>query len=323
MILPTRDFSKIMAQPFEPSLEVRELEGLIPGIPDGLVALAAPVIAYWVLSIFFHILDVYELAEKYRIHPSEEEISRNKVTMKEVIREVLLQHFLQTVAGLVVYVFEPKQKTGFEMADMWHWKQRAPFAPDILIWFAYMYGISTIKILVAFFIIDTWQYFLHRLMHQNKTLYRKFHSVHHRLYVPYAFGALYNNPVEGLLLDTASGGLGGLVAGLTPRESIIMYTVATMKTVDDHCGFRLPYDLFHMIFPNNSLYHDIHHQQWGIKNNFSQPFLTFWDCLNGTDYKFADEYRELQHKITLDKYKEFLKKKESKKRMHMSKTKSD
>ena len=323
MILPPRDFSKIMGQPFPPALEVRELEGLIPGIPDGLVALAAPVIAYWVLSIFFHILDVYELAEKYRIHPSEEETSRNKVTMKEVIREVLLQHFLQTVAGLVVYFFEPKQKTGFEMSEMWYWKQKVPFAPDILIWFAYMYGISTIKILVAFCVIDTWQYFLHRLMHLNKTLYRKFHSVHHRLYVPYAFGALYNNPVEGLLLDTASGGLGGLLACLTQRESIIMYTVATMKTVDDHCGFRLPFDVFYIIFPNNSLYHDIHHQQWGIKNNFSQPFLTFWDCLGGTDYKFADEYKQLQHKSTLDKYKEFLQKKENKKRMHMSKTKSD
>merc|ERR1712226_313352 len=62
---------------------------------------------------------------------------------------------------------------------------------NIVRW-VYWWGIPIAQMLLAFFIIDTWQYFLHRL----------FHTVHHRLYVPYAFGALYNHPVEGFLLDT-------------------------------------------------------------------------------------------------------------------------
>ena len=57
-------------------------------------------------------------------------------------------------------------------------------------------------------VLDTWQYFLHRAMHVNKFLYKHLHSVHHRLYVPYAYGALYNHPLEGFLLDT----LGALLA---------------------------------------------------------------------------------------------------------------
>ena len=140
----------------------------------------------------------------------------------------------------------------------------------------------------------------------QQILYRRFHSRHHRLYVPYAFGALYNDPVEGFLLDTLGTGIASLVTGLSHRESIFLYTFATLKTVDDHCGYRLPFDIFQIIFPNNSVYHDIHHQMWGIKNNFSQPFFTFWDVLNNTQYKFVNEYKDLQKHITLTKYKEFL-----------------
>jgi sphinganine C4-monooxygenase len=39
------------------------------------------------------------------------------------------------------------------------------------------------------------------------------------------------------------------------------------------------------ITSNNAAYHDIHHQSWGIKSNFSQPFFTIWDRLLGTMWK--------------------------------------
>ena len=32
-------------------------------------------------------------------------------------------------------------------------------------------------------------------------------------------------------------------------------------------------------------YHDIHHQSWGIKTNFSQPFFIFWDRMLNTQWK--------------------------------------
>jgi sphinganine C4-monooxygenase len=35
-------------------------------------------------------------------------------------------------------------------------------------------------------------------------------------------------------------------------------------------------------------YHDIHHQLAGIKNNFSQPFFTFWDTVLGTKWTGGD-----------------------------------
>lgn len=97
-------------------------------------------------------------------------------------------------------------------------------------------------------------------MHMNTFLYKSFHSYHHRLYVPYAYGALYNHPLEGLLLDTAGAGLAEWIAQLSTREAIFLFTISTFKTVDDHCGYKLPWDPLQLISSNNADYHDIHHQ---------------------------------------------------------------
>lgn len=140
-------------------------------------------------------------------------------------------------------------------------------------------------------VLDTWQYFMHRYMHHNKFLYKHIHSQHHRLVVPYAFGALYNHPVEGLLLDTIGGALSFLLSGMSPRASIFFFSFATIKTVDDHCGLWLPGNLFHVFFSNNTAYHDVHHQLYGSKYNFSQPFFVMWDRILGTHMPYSLEKR--------------------------------
>lgn len=139
--------------------------------------------------------------------------------------------------------------------------------------------------------MDTWQYFMHRYMHHNKFLYRHIHSLHHRLVVPYAFGALYNHPIEGLLNDTIGGALSFLLSGMSPRASIFFFSFATIKTVDDHCGLWLPGNLFHFFFRNNTAYHDVHHQLYGSKYNFAQPFFVMWDRILGTYMPYSLEKR--------------------------------
>lgn len=296
-----------------PEIKLKSRDPLMSGIPDGILAIIAPVIAYWSYSTVFHLVDVYELAEKYRIHPSEEEQMRNKVPLHRVVQDVIVQHIIQIIAASILYLFEPVPVTGDELYHMWTWKQFLPWLPASLIYYGYNYGVSIIKFLVAIFIVDTWQYWLHKTMHQHPKLYRWFHSRHHQLYVPYAYGALFNNPVEGFLLDTLGTGIAALVTGLSQREATFMYVFATMKTIDDHCGYAFPWDPFQIIFPNNSVYHDIHHQNWGIKSNFSQPFFIIWDKINGTEYHFIEEYKKTQKQITFKKYREFLDNKQKKK----------
>ncbi|SLM41344.1 sphinganine hydroxylase [Lasallia pustulata] len=141
---------------------------------------------------------------------------------------------------------------------------------------------------VAMFVVDTWQYFLHRAMHMNKWLYTTVHSRHHRLYVPYAFGALYNHPFEGFLLDILGAAVAFKVTGMSTRQGMWFFTCSTIKTVDDHCGYALPWDPLQHLTSNNAGYHDVHHQSWGIKTNFSQPFSTFWDRTLGTVWTGGD-----------------------------------
>ncbi|XP_042497765.1 NAP1-related protein 2-like isoform X2 [Macadamia integrifolia] len=148
------------------------------------------------------------------------------------------------------------------------------------------------QFLIAMLVLDTWQYFMHRYMHHNKFLYRHIHSQHHRLIVPYAFGALYNHPLEGLILDTIGGALSFLLSGMSPRISIFFFSFATIKTVDDHCGLWLPGNLFRVFFRNNTAYHDVHHQLYGNKYNFSQPFFVLWDRILGTYMPYTLKKRD-------------------------------
>lgn len=75
---------------------------------------------------------------------------------------------------------------------------------------------------------------------------------------------------------------------MTTRQGLCFFTGSTFKTVDDHCGYALPWDPLQHLTSNNAGYHDIHHQSWGIKTNFSQPFFTFWDHLLGTVWTGGD-----------------------------------
>lgn len=148
--------------------------------------------------------------------------------------------------------------------------------------------VPVIQFAIAIIVVDTWQYFLHRAMHMNKYLYTTFHSRHHRLYVPYAYGALYNHPFEGFLLDTLGASIAYKIAGMNTRQGMCFFTGSTFKTVDDHAGYALPWDPLYHLTGNNAGYHDVHHQSWGIKTNFSQPFFTFWDRILGTVWTGGD-----------------------------------
>lgn len=307
---------------------------LVPGISDVLLQLISPIVAYWVFSLFYHILDTYDFFSQYRLHTPAEVLKRNHVSRYEVFRDVIIQQIIQTIAGLAIAAFDPPEMVGKQDYEIAVWARRIrigqTFIPHILAFLGlnalklangiygsyptlasalaggkyafngfatwemtlakaiYHLGLPLIQFTVAICIVDTWQYFLHRAMHMNKFLYNWLHIRHHRLYVPYAYGALYNHPIEGFLLDTAGTGIAYLITGMTVRQGLVFFTCSTIKTVDDHCGYAFPWDPLQHITSNNAAYHDIHHQSWGIKTNFSQPFFTFWDGLLDTKWKGGD-----------------------------------
>jgi len=268
---------------------------------DTHLAVASPVLAYWSLSLLFHAMDIsgWQWLERYRIHDSPEVQSRNRATRREVVWAVIVQQLIQSIVA-IFWVSDhvemaadghgmEMESLGRSLATVVTWCTGEKMVNTLLddrgtdiVYFLYWWGIPTLQFAFAMFFIDTWQYFLHRGMHINKFLYKHLHSVHHRLYVPYAFGALYNHPIEGLILDSLGTALAESLSLMTTRQAVFLFSFSTFKTVDDHCGYRLPFDPFQLFAANNADYHDIHHQAIGIKSNFSQPFFVHWDVLLGT-----------------------------------------
>uniref|UniRef100_A0A7C8ZIM5 Fatty acid hydroxylase domain-containing protein n=1 Tax=Opuntia streptacantha TaxID=393608 RepID=A0A7C8ZIM5_OPUST len=239
-------------------------------VSDEILGTFVPIGVYWVYSGIYMLLGSLD---QYRLHSRKDEDEKNLATKSQVVRGVLIQQAFQAI--IATALFAVTGNSG-EAA-----KERANTSPPVI----------AVQFVVAMAVLDTWQYFMHRYMHQNKFLYRHIHSQHHRLVVPYAFGALYNHPLEGIILDTIGGALSFLVTGMSARTSIFFFSFATIKTVDDHCGLMLPGNLFHIFFRNNSAYHDIHHQLYGSKYNFSQPFFVTWDRILGTYMPYTLEQR--------------------------------
>lgn len=95
------------------------------------------------------------------------------------------------------------------------------------------------------------------------------HAQHHRLYVSYAYGAVYAHWLETVFLDVLSFVLAGEIAQLSARQSMLFGSFATIKTLSDHCGYIFPWDPFRLVNNNGASFHDLHHQSWGLKVGFS------------------------------------------------------
>ncbi|WAQ86571.1 hypothetical protein PtA15_7A297 [Puccinia triticina] len=275
---------------------------IIPGLSDPALTVLVPLLAYWLVAIFFTLLDHLELPwiEKYRLHEPAEIAKRNKVSPAQVVKAVILQQLIQTALGIFYLDSAPSNVLARDyLAEM---KQYAPLVSTLvhillppqharwlllnygqsLVQWSYWWGLPILQFLWASFVLDTWQYFWHRAFHINQFLYKHIHSVHHRLYCPYSYGALYNHPVEGFILDTLGAVIAHWASAMSVRQATFLFGISTAKTVDDHCGLALPFDPLQHLFGNNAAYHDIHHQQFGIKKNFSQPYFVHWDVLMGT-----------------------------------------
>ncbi|KAG0163288.1 hypothetical protein DFQ30_000402 [Apophysomyces sp. BC1015] len=232
---------------------------------DEMLALWVPVVVYWVYSVAFHFVMKAEIPffEQFRIHTSDDMRKRNRVSVRRVLVMVALQQMAQVLMGIaILQPVDPEVQAlqqDAALAQLTHqiysWMSAFDegFYPtaNLLAKLIYWGLIPACQFFAAMVIMDAHQYFLHRLFHINKFLYKHIHSHHHRLYVPYAFGALYNHPLEGFMLDTLGATLAFELTGMSARTSMVFFTFSTMKTVDDHCGYALPWDPLQYFFGNN------------------------------------------------------------------------
>jgi sphinganine C4-monooxygenase len=101
---------------------------LLPWLSDKGLSLAAPVAVYWILSLFFHALDVWgehwAWLRPYRIHESAEVKSRNLVSKSSVVIGVLLQQIMQTILG-ALFLEEAAQTVD-------HWARMREWSPILV-----------------------------------------------------------------------------------------------------------------------------------------------------------------------------------------------
>lgn len=141
-----------------------------------------------------------------------------------------------------------------------------------------VYGVRWYYLIGGIFLMDTIEYFSHRIQHQIPWLYRNFHYGHHWMRYSFSLGGFYNTLHEAAITGSMIGLFFMYVFRFTFVEFQIVSSLAVFWTVMDHTA---AFDKVWWLGRKD--FHRIHHSV-NVDCNFQQPFMTFWDKLLGTDY---------------------------------------
>lgn len=115
-----------------PAYTLKPVEPLVAFIPDFYLSLILPIAAYWVLSMVFHIIDIYDIWPQYRLHTPAEILKRNHVSRYEVARDVIIQQVIQTATASLLALTEDPDMNGREEYDIAQWATRLRIAQRAL-----------------------------------------------------------------------------------------------------------------------------------------------------------------------------------------------
>jgi len=140
-----------------------------------------------------------------------------------------------------------------------------------------------IPVFIIFIIDDIFFYFVHRLIHVNKFLYKKIHRIHHEANMPIAIDYIYAHPLEWMV------GYIGPFIGILLYGGISIYTfwlyliIRNMHEIFIHSGINSSSFLYKIIpFAADNKHHDLHHEKYNC--NYASTF-TFWDRVFKTQLK--------------------------------------
>jgi sphinganine C4-monooxygenase len=111
-----------------PEYTLEPLQPLTSWASDAFIQAALPVVGYWVVSLIFHAIDVYDLFPQYRLHTPAEVLKRNHVSRYEVLRDVILQQIIQIIASFSLSLFDEAPTTGKADYDVAWYAQKIRLA---------------------------------------------------------------------------------------------------------------------------------------------------------------------------------------------------
>ncbi len=133
------------------------------------------------------------------------------------------------------------------------------------------------QVLLFVFVDDFLYYFTHRAMHQV-WLYRRIHSVHHRMVTPWAITGNYMHPAE-FLVTSGLVLLGPLLLGSHLFTLWTWVVVRQWEASEGHCGYAFPWNPSRLLPFFSQGHHDFHHARF--QGNYA-GYLGWVDRAMGT-----------------------------------------
>ena len=105
-----------------PPYDLKPVPALIPGLPDGYLLIALPIITYWAWGGLWYWIERKNYFPQYRIHTSAEVQKRNRIPLKTILQNVATQQAITTVLG--IYLTGEPDQYGSEEYDQARWALR-------------------------------------------------------------------------------------------------------------------------------------------------------------------------------------------------------
>lgn len=143
--------------------------------------------------------------------------------------------------------------------------------------------VIALDVAVILLMEDLWGYFVHRYLHENRTLYKRIHLLHHKIYAPLPAYFLYIHPVEWMVQSMgAAFGVTILLFVHAPMSAYAVWIAAFLRqayAADQHSGLRSRLWRRTPVFSSTDI-HDDHHLH--PNNGNYGGVLVIWDRLFGT-----------------------------------------
>ena len=139
---------------------------------------------------------------------------------------------------------------------------------------------------IAMLVAEFGQYWMHRLAHEWKALWR-FHAVHHSSERIYWLNGFRVHPLN-MLWHFFSGTFVLMLLGASEHIVVVYLTVAAVASAFQHANIGLKFGWLNYIFSTNELHRWHHSTGPGEGNSNYGSVLIFWDILFGTRFMIAN-----------------------------------
>lgn len=128
-------------------------------------------------------------------------------------------------------------------------------------------------------LLEICSFYVHRLMH-TKYFYKSFHKIHHEFKLPIPMEAMYNHPIEHVVMSLVPVFVGPIVLRSQLSVSLLWIMINLISSMTDHANIHFP-------FLKSPRFHNYHHEtsigNYGITG--------MMDYIYGTDRHFRSSKR--------------------------------